>query len=76
VNVFSPAPAEQILPPMAEQLKPDGRMILPCEDDWGDQELVVLSKDEKGNITKKSVMPVRFVPMTGQVQKPAEKSKK
>ena len=51
-------------------------MILPCEDDWGDQELVVLSKDEKGNITKKSVMPVRFVPMTGQVQKPAEKSKK
>jgi len=74
--IIGTAAAGQIPPPLLEQLRPGGRMILPCGDDWGDQELVVLTKDQKGSIAKKSVMPVRFVPMTGQVQKPTEKSKR
>jgi len=74
--IIGTAAAGQIPPPLLEQLKPGGRMILPCGDDWGDQELVVLTKDQKGNITKRSVMPVRFVPMTGQVNKPQAKQKK
>jgi protein-L-isoaspartate O-methyltransferase len=30
---------------------------------------VLITKDSKGNLHQKNVMPVRFVPMTGQVQK-------
>jgi len=55
---------------------PGGRMILPCGEPWGFQYLVVITKDEKGKIGKKNVMPVRFVPMTGEVQKPEKESEK
>ena len=51
-------------------------MILPVEGAFGFQHLVVLTKDKKGKITKKNIMPVRFVPMTGEVAKPEKKSKK
>jgi len=54
-----------IPPPLLEQLKVGGRMILPVGKYV--QELVVISKNEGGH-TMDSVLPVRFVPMTGQIQ--------
>jgi hypothetical protein len=33
-----------------------------------------MTKDDKGNLDKKIVMPVRFVPMTGEVEKPKKES--
>jgi len=54
-----------IPPPLLEQLKTGGRMILPVGKYV--QELVVVSKNESGH-TMDSVLPVRFVPMTGKVQ--------
>jgi len=45
-------------------------MILPVENESGFQYLILLSKDERGKLHKKNVMPVRFVPMTGDVRKP------
>jgi len=48
---------------LIEQLKPGGRLISPVGDKY--QELLILTKDEKGKISKKSLIPVRFVPMTG-----------
>jgi protein-L-isoaspartate(D-aspartate) O-methyltransferase len=74
--IIGTAAAGRIPPPLLAQLKPGGRMILPCEDDIGFQYLVVVTKDGKGRIQRKNVMPVRFVPMTGQVQKPEGKSEK
>jgi protein-L-isoaspartate(D-aspartate) O-methyltransferase len=74
--IIGTAAAERVPPPLLEQLKPGGRMILPCEDAVGFQYLVLITKDEKGNIRKENVMPVRFVPMTGQVQKGETESKK
>ena len=47
-------------------------MILPVGDTWGFQYLILISKDAEGTLRKKNVMPVRFVPMTGQVQQPAD----
>jgi protein-L-isoaspartate(D-aspartate) O-methyltransferase len=61
---------------LIEQLKPGGRLILPYEDTGGFQYLILITKDEKGSIASKNVMPVRFVPMTGQVQKRENKSAK
>ena len=68
--IIGTAAAGQIPRPLLEQLKPDGRMILPCEDANGWQYLVLITKDERGQLSQKRILPVRFVPMTGQVQKP------
>jgi len=74
--IIGTAAAGHIPEALIEQLKTGGRMILPHGREWGMQYLVLITKDEKGKITRKKVMPVRFVPMTGQVQKPQGKPKK
>jgi len=74
--IIGTAAAGHIPEPLMEQLKPGGRMILPHGSQWGLQHLVLITKDEKGKISRKNVMPVRFVPMTGQVQKKEAKPKK
>jgi protein-L-isoaspartate(D-aspartate) O-methyltransferase len=68
--IIGTAAAERIPPPLIEQLRPGGRMILPYETNLGFQHLVLVTKDEKGNVSKRKVMPVMFVPMTGEVTKP------
>ena len=73
--IIGTAAAGHIPEPLIEQLKPGGRMILPCETPGGFQYLVLVTKDKDGAISRKNVMPVRFVPMTGEVQKPEEESK-
>jgi protein-L-isoaspartate(D-aspartate) O-methyltransferase len=74
--IIGTAAAGQVPPPLLEQLKPGGRMILPVEDRLGFQYLTLIIKDQKGNLQKKNVMPVRFVPMTGEVEKNEAKSKR
>ncbi len=74
--IIGTAAAGRIPEPLLEQLKPGGRMILPYGSPRGFQYLVLITKDEKGNLRRKNVMPVRFVPMTGEVQKPEKKSEK
>jgi protein-L-isoaspartate(D-aspartate) O-methyltransferase len=54
--------------PLIDQLKVGGRIIIPVGEQWLGQELVLVTKTEKG-IQKKNVLPVRFVPMTGEAQK-------
>jgi len=56
-------------PPLVEQLKPGGRMILPRGSPYGSQWLVLVTKDKKGKVSSKRLMPVRFVPMTGRISK-------
>jgi protein-L-isoaspartate(D-aspartate) O-methyltransferase len=74
--IIGTAAAGRIPEPLLEQLKPGGRMILPYGRPWDFQYLVLITKDEKGNLHKSNVMPVRFVPMTGEVMKPEKKSEK
>ena len=52
--------------PLLEQLKIGGRLVIPIGRMY--QELILVTKDEKG-IHQEEVIPVRFVPMTGEVQK-------
>lgn len=54
---------DQVPKPLIEQLKEGGRMIIPVGPDGGVQELVLLEK-HGGEVKQKSVLPVRFVPMT------------
>ena len=53
--------------PLIDQLKTGGRMIIPVGDYY--QELILITKQKDGSIKKKSVLPVIFVPMTGEAQK-------
>ena len=65
--VFTCAP-EKVPTPLTDQLKDGGRMIIPVGP-AGDQELVLLRK--RGNqLERHAVLPVRFVPMTGQSRQP------
>jgi len=74
--IIGTAAAGRIPPPLLAQLKPGGRMILPTGSAYGFQYLVLITKDDKGNLSRRRVMPVRFVPMTGEVTKPEKKAEK
>lgn len=52
--------------PLIEQLKTNGRMIIPVGAQY--QELLLTKKTDKGT-DMKTITPVRFVPMTGEAQK-------
>jgi protein-L-isoaspartate(D-aspartate) O-methyltransferase len=67
--IIGTAAAERVPPPLLEQLADGGRMILPVEGAMGFQYLILLTKDEEGKLHERKVMPVRFVPMTGEVQR-------
>lgn len=56
-------------PPLIEQLKPGGVVILPLGSPFGYQVLVVVTKDAKGKVSSKELLPVRFVPMLGRVER-------
>jgi len=60
--------AGHIPPPLLQQLKPGGRMVVPIGGPYENQRLVVVSKDEKGNVTTRDELPVVFVPMTGRAE--------
>lgn len=64
--VIVTAAAPKIPQPLIDQLKTGGRLVIPVGD--LSQELYLVTKNEVG-IVKQSIIPVRFVPMTGEVQK-------
>jgi protein-L-isoaspartate(D-aspartate) O-methyltransferase len=53
--------------PLSAQLKEGGRMIIPVGG-FGNQELYLLEK-KNGELQRRAVLPVRFVPMTGEATK-------
>src|SRR6266702_3034980 len=55
---------EHVPQPLVDQLKEGGRMIIPVGR-AGDQELFILQK-KGGRVETRAILPVRFVPMTGQ----------
>jgi len=60
------AATNHIPPRLLEQLKPDGRMAIPVGNPFGRQQLILATKDRSGRVTTQKVLPVRFVPLTGE----------
>ena len=58
---------EDVPQPLVEQLRDGGRMIIPVGDQRRGQELYLLEK-RGGEVVRRAILPVRFVPMTGQAQ--------
>lgn len=61
--VVTAAP-DTVPPPLIEQLKPGGRLVIPVGS-AGLQELSVIEKKGDGTTATRKVLPVRFVPFTG-----------
>ncbi|MGA7986025.1 MAG: protein-L-isoaspartate(D-aspartate) O-methyltransferase [Burkholderiales bacterium] len=57
------AAAPQVPPALVDQLRPGGRMVIPLGERWGAQELALVSKHADGRVERRSVLPVRFVPL-------------
>ncbi len=60
------AAAGNIPPPLIKQLRPGGKMIIPVKSYFYVQHLILVSKDERGTVSTRQIMPVIFVPLTGQ----------
>jgi len=54
--------------PLLDQLAPGGRLVAPVGPAGEEQELVVVERGAAG-LTRRTVIPVRFVPMTGEAQR-------
>lgn len=59
------AAPEEIPQPLIEQLAPGGRLVIPVGATNGIQSLQLVRKDAEGRVSKRSVLPVGFVPLTG-----------
>ncbi len=63
--IVTAAAGEAIPPPLIEQLKPGGRMIIPVGPMMHVQYLMFVRKTPAGKVIKERRLPVRFVPLTG-----------
>ena len=59
------AAASHVPPPLVEQLKPGGRLVIPLGNPFLTQQLSVVEKDGAGAVRTQQLLPVVFVPLTG-----------
>ena len=62
------AAAGFIPPALVEQLRPGGRMMIPVGNAYGVQNLILVTKDEQGDVRTRAVLPVRFVPLVSGIR--------
>jgi protein-L-isoaspartate(D-aspartate) O-methyltransferase len=65
-GIIVTAAPERIPQPLIDQLAAGGRMVIPVGGFF--QELKVFTKQADGRVTEKDIIPVRFVPMTGEIE--------
>jgi protein-L-isoaspartate(D-aspartate) O-methyltransferase len=58
------AAAGHIPPPLVQQLKKGGKMCIPVGTRFGMQSLLLVEKDKEGQVRTRSLLSVRFVPLT------------
>lgn len=65
-GIIVTAAAEHIPQPLIDQLKPGGKLVIPVGEEHGYQELLSVTVDADGQVQKRALLPVRFVPLTGE----------
>jgi protein-L-isoaspartate(D-aspartate) O-methyltransferase len=65
-SIIVTAAASHVPPPLIEQLKPGGRMVIPVGGRFMTQLLLLLEKGNDGEIITRQIGAVRFVPLTGE----------
>jgi protein-L-isoaspartate(D-aspartate) O-methyltransferase len=61
--IVTAAAGEGVPPDLVAQLRSGGRMVIPVGKGRWSQNLLLVTKDEVGHVTEKSVLPVAFVPL-------------
>jgi protein-L-isoaspartate(D-aspartate) O-methyltransferase len=59
------AAASHVPPPLVAQLKPGGLMVIPIGSRFLTQQLVLIEKQPGGELVTRQILPVKFVPLTG-----------
>ena len=59
------AAGDQVPPPLIKQLKPGGKIVIPVGTRFAAQQLVLIDKVSADKIEMRLVLPVSFVPLTG-----------
>jgi protein-L-isoaspartate(D-aspartate) O-methyltransferase len=62
-GIMVTAAAGGIPPPLLDQLRPGGRMVIPVGGAFALQHLVLVEKAADGKVRTRQVLPVRFVPL-------------
>ena len=69
-GIIVTAAPDHIPPALVEQLKAGGRLVIPVGPVHAVQQLLVLEKDSTGATKQRNILPVQFVPLTGEAQLP------
>jgi protein-L-isoaspartate(D-aspartate) O-methyltransferase len=64
-GIIVTAAISHIPPPLVQQLKKGGRMVIPVGTRFQTQYLTLVEKDMQGSVTTRQILPVAFVPFTG-----------
>jgi protein-L-isoaspartate(D-aspartate) O-methyltransferase len=59
------AAGDHVPPPLIQQLRPGGRLVMPVGSRFLTQQLTLVEKGEEGDLTSRALLPVQFVPLTG-----------
>jgi len=68
-GIIVTAAADHIPVALKEQLKPGGRLVIPVGRPHMPQDLMLIQKDEQGGFTENNILPVAFVPFTGELNR-------
>jgi protein-L-isoaspartate(D-aspartate) O-methyltransferase len=63
--VIVTAAGDHVPPPLIQQLRPGGRLVMPVGSRFLTQQLTLVEKGEDGSLTSRALLPVAFVPLTG-----------
>lgn len=64
-SIIMTAAAPHVPQPLVDQLKPGGRLVIPVGEQAGAQTLYLIEKGADGSISRREILAVRFVPLTG-----------
>ena len=62
-RIIVTAAAREVPQPLLDQLRPGGRMVIPLGRSDENERLVLIEKDRRGRIGRRTILPVRFVPL-------------
>ncbi|MDR9436278.1 MAG: protein-L-isoaspartate(D-aspartate) O-methyltransferase [Thiohalophilus sp.] len=62
-GIIVTAAASEIPPALIEQLRPGGRLVIPVGPPYSYQELLLITREEAGNIRTQKILGVAFVPL-------------
>jgi protein-L-isoaspartate(D-aspartate) O-methyltransferase len=62
-RIIVTAAAPHVPQPLLDQLRPGGRMVVPVGVSSEDHKLLLIVKDARGQVSRREILPVRFVPL-------------